>query len=90
MVISEEIIKKTNIFLPDKKTQDFAVKFLLQKTEQIDTLVLKIQKKIELLREQRISQINHCVTKGLNPNVDMKDSGVEWIGEIPKHWDCKS
>jgi type I restriction enzyme, S subunit len=63
--------------------------YLNKKTKQIDRLVLKIQKKIELLREQRVSQINHYVTKGLNPNVDMKDSGVEWIGEIPKHWDCK-
>jgi type I restriction enzyme, S subunit len=52
-------------------------------------LVVKIQKKIELLKEQRISLINQCVTKGLDPNVEMKDSGVEWIGEIPKHWEVK-
>ena len=50
-------------------------------------MVEKIEKKIELLKEQRTSLINQCVTKGLDPNVEMKDSGVEWIGEIPKHWD---
>jgi type I restriction enzyme, S subunit len=49
-------------------------------------LVEKIQKKIELLKEQRTSLINHYVTKGLDPNVEMKDSGIDWIGEIPKHW----
>jgi len=50
-------------------------------------LVEKIQKKIELLKGQRSSLINHYVTKGLDPNVEMKDSGVEWIGEMPKHWE---
>ena len=49
----------------------------------------KTEKKIELLKEKRTSLINHCVTKGLNPNVEMKDSGVEWIGEIPSHWILK-
>ena len=48
--------------------------------------MFKIQKKIDLLKEQRESLINQCITKGLDPNVEMKDSGVEWIGEIPKHW----
>ena len=67
---------------PRTKT-DFS--YLDKKTEQIDRLVEKIQKKIELLKEQRTSLINQCVTKGLDPNVEMKDSGVEWIG-IPKHW----
>ena len=47
----------------------------------------KTEKRIELLREKRTSLINQVVTKGLNPDVEMKDSGVEWIGEIPSHWD---
>ena len=64
-------------------------RYLDKKTEQIDLLVEKIHKKIELLKEQRTSLINQCVTKGLNPNVEMKDSGVEWIGDIPSHWDVK-
>jgi restriction endonuclease S subunit len=50
-------------------------------------LINNIHKKIELLKEQRTSLINQCVTKGLDSNVEMKDSGVEWIGEIPKHWE---
>lgn len=63
--------------------------FLDHKTKLIDDLIEKTKKKIELLKEKRISLINHCVTKGLNPNVEMKDSGVEWIGEIPVHWSLR-
>ena len=61
--------------------------YLDRKTQQIDNLIEKTERKIELLKEQRSSLINQCVTKGLDPNVEMKDSGVEWIGEIPKGWD---
>ena len=60
--------------------------YLDRKTQQIDYLIEKTERKIELLEEQRSSLINQCVTKGLDPNVEMKDSGVEWIGEIPKGW----
>jgi len=84
--ISDDIIKKTNIFLPDINTQNKIVNYLEQKTKIIDTLTEKLQKKIELLKEQRTSLINHCVTKGLDPNVEKKDSNVDWIGDIPKHW----
>lgn len=62
--------------------------FLDKKMKKIDLLVNKIQKKIELLKEQRKSLISQCVTKGLDPYVEMKDSGVEWIGKIPKHWNA--
>jgi type I restriction enzyme S subunit len=55
----------------------------------IDKLVSVKQRKIELLKEKRTALINHVVTKGLDPNVIMKDSGVEWIGEIPEHWGYK-
>lgn len=72
--------------LPPSKEQELISRYLDKKTEQIDSLIEKIQKKIELLKEQRTSLINQCVTKGLDPDVEMKDSGVEWIGEIPKHW----
>jgi type I restriction enzyme S subunit len=57
-----------------------------EKTELIDKLISTKEQKISLLKEQRTSLINQVVTKGLNPNVKMKDSGVEWIGEIPLHW----
>lgn len=62
------------------------LRYLDYKTQLIDKLIEKTKKKIELLKEKRITLINHCVTKGLNPNVEMKDSGIEWIGDIPKHW----
>lgn len=62
------------------------VQFLNLKTELIDKLISTKQRKITLLKEQRTTLINQVVTKGLNLNVKMKDSGVEWIGEIPEHW----
>ena len=74
---------------PPIEEQKLISRYLDKKTNQIDSLVEKIQKKIDLLKEQRTSLINHYVTKGLDPNVEMKDSGVEWIGEIPKHWFLK-
>lgn len=78
--------KNINIPIPPQKEQKLISRYLDKKTNQIDSLINKIEKKIELLKEQRTSLINQCVTKGLNPNVEMKDSGVEWIGEIPIHW----
>lgn len=81
----------SNIYLPlpPIEEQRLISRYLDKKTQQIDTLIEKIEKKIELLKEQRTSLINHYVTKGLDPNVEMKESGVEWIGKIPKHWDIK-
>jgi type I restriction enzyme, S subunit len=76
-------------YYPPLNEQQLISSYLDKKTEQIDSMIEKIKKKIELLKEQRTSLINQCVTKGLDPNVEMKDSGVEWIGEIPKHWDTK-
>ena len=73
--------------IPPIEEQKLISRYLDKKTSQIDSLVENIQKKIELLKEQRTSLINNYVTKGLDPNVEMKDSGVEWIGEIPKHWE---
>ena len=72
--------------LPSANEQKLISRYLDKKTTQIDSLVERIQNKIELLKEQRTSLINHYVTKGLDPNVEMRDSGIEWIGEIPKHW----
>jgi type I restriction enzyme S subunit len=72
---------------PPLSEQQQIVSFLDTKTSLIDSLIEKTQRKIELLKEKRTSLINEVVTKGLNPNVEMKDSGVEWIGEIPSHWE---
>jgi type I restriction enzyme, S subunit len=71
---------------PPLPEQTQIVSFLDNKTQKIDQLIDLTEKKIGLLKEQRTSLINHCVTKGLNPNVEMKESGVEWIGEIPLNW----
>ncbi|EHU2374301.1 restriction endonuclease subunit S [Acinetobacter baumannii] len=72
--------------LPTIKEQDWIVDFLDHETAKIDTLIAKQEKLIELLKEKRQAVISHAVTKGLNPNVPMKDSGVEWLGEVPEHW----
>ncbi len=78
-----------NFPFPPIEEQKMISDYLDKKTSQIDSLVDKIQKKIDLLKEQRTSLINHYVTKGLNPNVEMKYSGVKWVGEIPSHWEVK-
>jgi type I restriction enzyme S subunit len=67
--------------------QEQIVKYLDEKTTQIDNLISITEDKINLLKQKRTSQINEVVTKGLNKEVKLKDSGVEWIGEIPTHWD---
>ncbi|MFW1940608.1 restriction endonuclease subunit S [Acinetobacter junii] len=72
--------------LPTVKEQNYVVDFLDHETTKIDTLIAKQEKLIELLKEKRQAVISHAVTKGLNPNVPMKDSGVEWLGEVPEHW----
>ena len=87
--ISFTHIKDERLVVPPTEEQQLISRYLDKKTVQIDSLIEKIQKKIQLLKEQRTSLINQCVTKGLDPKVEMKDSGVEWIGEIPSHWYLK-
>ena len=74
---------------PPLQEQILISSYLDKRTSQIGSLIEKIEQKIELLKEQRTSLINQCVTKGLNPDVEMKDSGVEWIGKIPVWWEVK-
>lgn len=74
------------IVVPPKETQEKIVSFLDEKTENIDNLIKKKKKMIELLQEKRSSIITHAVTKGLDPDVEMKDSGIDWIGDTPKSW----
>ena len=80
-----------NVYLaePPKADQEKIVSFLDTETARIDNLIAKQEKLIELLEEQRKSIISHAVTKGLNPNAPMKDSGVEWLGEVPEDWEVK-
>ena len=87
--LSSDDMSEFEIPLPKIEEQKLISCYLDKKTEQIDRLVDKFQKKIELLKEQRTSLINHCVTKGIDPNVEMKDSGIEFFGKIPKHWYIK-
>ena len=79
--------KKIPALYPPLEEQQLISRYLDKKTNQIDSLIQKIQKKVELLKEQKNFLINHSITKGLDPNLEMKESGVEWIGNIPKNWD---
>lgn len=76
------------IYLPycSYEEQQKIASFLDHETAKIDTLIAKQEKLIELLKEKRQAVISHAVTKGLNPNAPMRDSGVEWLGEVPEHW----
>jgi type I restriction enzyme S subunit len=71
--------------IPNHEQQKIA-QFLDHETAKIDTLIEKQQRLIELLKEKRQAVISHAVTKGLNPNAPMKESGVEWLGDVPEHW----
>ena len=78
--------KNIYTIFPPKQEQRQIANFLDRKTEQIDEFIRIKERQIKLLQEQRTTLINQAVTKGLDPNVEMKPSGVEWIGEIPRHW----
>lgn len=84
-----ENAKKNKIFMPPWDEQLAITRFLNDQTQVIDTLITKQEKLIELLKEKRQAVISHAVTKGLNPNVPMKDSGMEWLGEVPEHWEVR-
>jgi type I restriction enzyme S subunit len=73
--------------VPPISEQDQIVEFIRGETAKIDALVAKKERLIELLQEKRTALITRAVTRGLDPNVPMKDSGVEWLGEVPVHWD---
>jgi type I restriction enzyme S subunit len=72
---------------PLELEQQKIANFLDHETAKIDTLIEKQQQLIKLLKEKRQAVISHAVTKGLNPNAPMRDSGVEWLGEVPEHWE---
>lgn len=79
-------IESLKITFPSFEEQQKIADFLDHETVKIDTLIAKQEKLIELLKEKRQAVISHAVTRGLNPNVPMKDSGVEWLGNVPEHW----
>lgn len=85
--LDPEEFQRIELVLPPKSEQNQIFKFLDYETAKIDSLIEKQQQLIQLLKEKRQAVISHAVTKGLNPNVPMKDSGVEWLGQVPEHWE---
>ena len=85
--LNQEQLKDIPIIIPPLIEQKQIVNYLDKKTTKIDKTITKNHQLIELLEEKRTALINQVVTKGLNPDVPMKDSGVDWIGEIPEHWE---
>lgn len=88
--ISQELIKQLHLPTPSIEEQTTIASFLDYKTSLIDATIEKKKRLIELLKEKRQAVINEAVTKGLNPNAPMKDSGVEWLGDIPEHWKIRN
>jgi type I restriction enzyme, S subunit len=87
--LTGEKLKDVRFAVPPLPEQQTITQFLDCKTAQIDTLIEKKQRQIDLLQEQRTARLYHVITKGLNPNAPMKASGVDWLGEIPRHWEVK-
>ena len=84
--VSAEKYASLHVPLPYLDEQHAIVTFLDRETAKIDALIAEQQRLIELLQEKRQAVISHAVTKGLNPDAPMKDSGIEWLGEVPEHW----
>lgn len=87
--VPPDFIRNFRAWAPPHKTQVAVADYLDRKTAAIDALIEKKQKLMDLLTEKRAALINQAVTKGLDPNVPMKDSGIPWIGAIPVHWNIR-
>ena len=85
--LSQSDLMKEEVWLPPADNQKTIADFLDRKTAAIDALIDKKRKLLDLLAEKRAALINQAVTKGLDPTVPMKDSGIPWIGEVPAHWE---
>lgn len=85
--VSDDFVRDFAVAFPPPEEQTAISTFLDRETAKIDALVAEQEKLIALLQEKRQAVISHAVTKGLDPNVPMKDSGVEWLGEVPEHWE---
>jgi type I restriction enzyme S subunit len=85
--VADSFVAEYHLSLPALSERTKIAAFLDHETAKIDALIDKQQRLIELLKEKRQAVISHAVTKGLNPNAPMKDSGVEWLGEVPEHWE---
>lgn len=87
--VPDDFVRDFRVALPDLHEQDLICRFLDRETAKIDALVEEQERLIALLKEKRQAVISHAVTKGLDPSVPMKDSGVEWLGEVPGHWEVR-
>ena len=87
--LNPNALKSIPFFLPPLSEQEKIVSYLESKTSKIDTYVADKEKEIQLLLELKQKTIAEAVTKGLNPNVKMKDSGISWLGMIPEHWEMR-
>ncbi len=85
--INTKVLNELNIPIPPKSEQHKIIALLENETKRVEDLIEKQERLVELLEEKRTALISHSVTKGLDPDVEMKDSGVDWLGKIPKHWD---
>lgn len=85
--VTQKDLRETMIFLPPLSEQHAIAAYLDRKCGQIDEIIADLQRQIECLQSYKKSLISEVVTKGLNPGVPMKDSGIEWIGQIPEHWE---
>lgn len=87
--LNQDVVKNAFINLPPLPTQTRIAQFLDEKTALIDKAIAQKQRLIELLEERRQILIHQAVTRGLDPNVELRNSGVDWIGMVPKHWEVK-
>ena len=87
--LTQDDMKSIILSIAKLDEQKIIAAYLDHKTAQIDDLIAKKERMIELLKEERFAIINQAVTKGINPDVEYKDSGIEWLGKIPKHWELK-
>ncbi len=88
-MLNQDSIKNAVLVYPPLDEQQAVASFLDRETARIDALIQKKERMIELLKEKRIALITQSVTKGLDPNVPMKTSGIKWLGEVPEHWSVK-
>lgn len=88
-ILTRDDFRSARVVLPPLEEQRAIASFLDRETARIDTLIVKKQRLLDLLEEKRLALITRAVTRGLDPDVSMKDSGVEWIGDIPQHWELR-
>lgn len=87
--LNKDNIRQLMVLKPSFEEQKSITVYLKNRTDKIDELIVKKEQLIQLLEEERRAIINQAITKGLEPDVPLKDSGIDWLGEIPKHWEVK-